>query len=140
MFALLFRNTKPTNITYTGLTFPIRFSYKLSIRKRSFSMTWYLLLLLPLIVAEREPAGQNIIFILVDGFSSTLLNSSQSESSVGKYFTFLTLLICLGIKEMQEHGVQAEYLKPSFPTQTWPNYFTLVTGWLYAYFVICNAV
>ncbi|CAJ0609338.1 unnamed protein product [Cylicocyclus nassatus] len=63
----------------------------------------------------KEPIGQNVIVLLIDGYGASLLNNSKQEAK-------------FGIQHLISHGVQAEYLKSAFPTQSWPNWLNLVTG------------
>lgn len=63
------------------------------------------------------------------------ISSQQLEVRVISWYVVVFVLFqhSSGIKELQEHGVQAEFLKASFPTQSWPNYFTLVTGMIFLF-------
>ncbi|EPB79515.1 hypothetical protein ANCCEY_01452 [Ancylostoma ceylanicum] len=96
-----------------------------------------LLLLLGVSVAK-DPIGQNVIVLLIDGYGASLLNESKPESKFGKFPKLsCTQLsdpenICLGgdptgMEHLITHGVQAEYLKSAFPTQSWPNWLNLAT-------------
>ncbi|PAV88198.1 hypothetical protein WR25_05222 [Diploscapter pachys] len=67
------------------------------------------------IVQGRDPIGQNLILILADGFGNSLLNSSQNDVNIG-------------LKAIAENGVTTEFLRPSFPTHSWPNSMSLITG------------
>lgn len=69
---------------------------------------------------SREPVGQNLIVLLVDGYGASLFNRTNAKLQYGAQ----TLL---------ENGVQAEGLKPVFPTQSYPNWFSLATGVLILY-------
>ena len=62
-----------------------------------------------------QPKGQNLIILLIDGYGAELFNRTNAAVRVGAE----TLL---------SNGVRAEYLKPVFPTQTYPNWFSLATG------------
>lgn len=64
---------------------------------------------------QKEPVGQNLIILLIDGFSATLFNETDSREK-------------FGTKTLLENGVEAHSLKPVFPTQTYPNWFSLATG------------
>lgn len=82
-----------------------------------------LLLLGPLLLAgggraqeeERSPVGQNLVILLIDGYGADLLNRTDAK-------------LQQGVQMLAEKGVQAEYLKPVFPTQSYPNWFSLATG------------
>ncbi|CAI4232590.1 unnamed protein product [Auanema sp. JU1783] len=82
-------------------------------------MNCYLLTVLLIVVLDvvlaRLPAGQNIIIIQIDGYGAGLLNNSKHESTIG-------------IREIIEHGGQAERLKSVFPTQNWPTWVSAATG------------
>jgi predicted AlkP superfamily pyrophosphatase or phosphodiesterase len=66
---------------------------------------------------KNRAIGQNVILLLIDGFANSFLNDSRSS--------------LYGLKAMADNGVQAEYLKPSFPTLSYPNWYSLVTGQLH---------
>uniref|UniRef100_A0AC35FH19 Ectonucleotide pyrophosphatase/phosphodiesterase family member 6 n=1 Tax=Panagrolaimus sp. PS1159 TaxID=55785 RepID=A0AC35FH19_9BILA len=59
--------------------------------------------------------GQNLILLLIDGYSAELFNRTNAAIKVGAE----TLL---------SNGVHAEYLQPVFPTQSYPNWYSLATG------------
>ncbi|CAD6185171.1 unnamed protein product [Caenorhabditis auriculariae] len=63
----------------------------------------------------KEPAGQNLIVILVDGFGAHLFNNTPVEATKA-------------LREIGEKGVQADYVTPVFPTHTWPQWMSLATG------------
>ncbi|CAJ0571437.1 unnamed protein product, partial [Mesorhabditis spiculigera] len=46
---------------------------------------------------------------------AALLNKTKPESLIG-------------IQKVADNGVQAEYIRPVFPTHSWPNWLSLVTG------------
>lgn len=64
---------------------------------------------------SREPMGQNLVILLIDGYGASLFNRTNAQLQYGAQ----TLL---------SNGVQAEYMRPVFPTQSYPNWFSLVTG------------
>ncbi len=41
---------------------------------------------------------------------------------------YLELGITPNLERISEHGVQAEWMTPSYPSLTFPNHFTIVTG------------
>ncbi|MFH4979867.1 hypothetical protein AB6A40_006576 [Gnathostoma spinigerum] len=62
--------------------------------------------------------AENLIVIMLDGVGNSLLKQTEYDSSSG--FGLLT-----------ENGVTSEYVTPVFPSQGYPNWYSLVTG-LYA--------
>lgn len=63
--------------------------------------------------AKRTPT----LMISLDGFRATSLDEflrDNPNSNLQKYFV--------------DAGVKADYMQPSFPTLTFPNHFTIVTG------------
>ncbi|CAI5455211.1 unnamed protein product [Caenorhabditis angaria] len=56
-----------------------------------------------------------IVIFLVDGYGSTLLNNSKPDST-------------FGVRHLATNGVQVDYVTPSFPTHTWPQWMSLATG------------
>ncbi|VDK43036.1 unnamed protein product [Anisakis simplex] len=63
---------------------------------------------------HKVPYGQNLIVLLIDGFGSSLLNQSNIE-----FF---------GFKYLMQNGAHTEYLKPTYPTQSYPNWMSLISG------------
>ncbi|CAB3400483.1 unnamed protein product [Caenorhabditis bovis] len=63
----------------------------------------------------RDPAGQNLIVILADGYGATLLNNTKPDAT-------------FGIRHLATNGVQVDAVVPSFPTHTWPQWMSLATG------------
>lgn len=57
-------------------------------------------------------AERPLIFISIDGFRSDYLDRGRTPT----------------LAELAKRGVRAEALRPSFPTLTFPNHYTLVTG------------
>jgi predicted AlkP superfamily pyrophosphatase or phosphodiesterase len=90
----------------------------------------YFLLLLPVtaslcaqddtlqhIVAGRTNSGTQqekpyVILISVDGLRSDFVDKAEA----------------VNLQRLRSQGVQAEYMQPSFPSLTFPNHYTLVTG------------
>ncbi|KAI1725456.1 type I phosphodiesterase / nucleotide pyrophosphatase domain-containing protein [Ditylenchus destructor] len=64
---------------------------------------------------DREPVGQNLIILLIDGYGATLFNRTNAK-------------LQHGAEILLQNGVQAEYMTPVFPTQSYPNWYSLVTG------------
>uniref|UniRef100_A0A914XHP2 Ectonucleotide pyrophosphatase/phosphodiesterase family member 6 n=1 Tax=Plectus sambesii TaxID=2011161 RepID=A0A914XHP2_9BILA len=75
----------------------------------------FLLFSLAMVANSRaaEALGQNVILLMIDGFANKFLNTTGPLN---------------GFERMAEHGVQAEYLKPSFPSLSFPNWQSLATG------------
>lgn len=67
------------------------------------------------IVASRDPIGQNLIVLVIDGYGASLLNSSRQEAT-------------FGLRQIADNGVQTESLRPVFPTHNYPSWISLVTG------------
>ena len=59
--------------------------------------------------------GQNLILLLIDGYGAELFNRTNAAIRVGAE-TLLT------------NGVHAKFLQPVFPTQSYPNWYSLSTG------------
>lgn len=85
------------------------------------------------IVQGRDPIGQNLILILADGFGNSLLNSSQNDVNIGRtsFQNIFSSNNNLGLKAIAENGVTTEFLRPSFPTHSWPNWMSLITGMIF---------
>jgi predicted AlkP superfamily pyrophosphatase or phosphodiesterase len=60
------------------------------------------------------PGKPKLILISIDGFRADYFDLYKNAS------TFL--------RSLAEQGVKAEYLQPVFPTKTFPNHYTIVTG------------
>lgn len=63
---------------------------------------------------QKVPYGQNLIVLLIDGLGSSQLNQSNFE--------------LLGFRHLRESGAHAEYVKPTYPTQSYPNWMSLFSG------------
>ncbi len=63
--------------------------------------------------APSVPLGQQrVILISLDGFRADYLDRGRSPN----------------LKRLADRGVRAEWLTPAFPTKTFPNHYTIVTG------------
>jgi predicted AlkP superfamily pyrophosphatase or phosphodiesterase len=68
--------------------------------------------------AARHPAGpaedarQSVVLISLDGFRWDYINRPEAKN----------------LRALAAHGVRAERLVPSFPSLTFPNHYTIVTG------------
>uniref|UniRef100_A0A0K0EX79 Choline-specific glycerophosphodiester phosphodiesterase n=1 Tax=Strongyloides venezuelensis TaxID=75913 RepID=A0A0K0EX79_STRVS len=86
-----------------------------------FIIKIFLFLLLTIItdktsaILKQDALGQNLIVLLIDGYGNNLFNKTNSKLS-------------LGIQTLLENGVQADYLKPIFPTWSYPTWTSLSTG------------
>ncbi|XP_006092757.1 ectonucleotide pyrophosphatase/phosphodiesterase family member 6 [Myotis lucifugus] len=74
-----------------------------------------LLLVLALGLAQPASAPRKLLVFLLDGFRSDYISDEALESLPG-------------LKEIVSRGVKADYLTPDFPTLSYPNYYTLMTG------------
>uniref|UniRef100_A0A914ZH30 Ectonucleotide pyrophosphatase/phosphodiesterase family member 6 n=1 Tax=Parascaris univalens TaxID=6257 RepID=A0A914ZH30_PARUN len=81
------------------------------------STLFVLVLLYCSLALQKVPYGQNLIVLLIDGLGSSQLNNSNFE--------------LLGFRYLRESGAHAEYVKPTYPTQSYPNWMSLFSG-LYA--------
>lgn len=66
---------------------------------------------------ERTRQRTPTLMISLDGFQANMLDRflrDNPDSYMNRFFV--------------DRGVKADYLRPSFPTLTFPNHFTLVTG------------
>lgn len=121
------RSTKIGDDTAQHSKYMIRSTDALTLRHYSHSsitmmtirvmMIVVIVLSTSIVVDSRRAIGQNVILLLIDGFGNSLLNDTRSSTSA-----------LYGLKAMADNGVQAEYLKPSFPTLSYPNWYSLVTG------------
>lgn len=74
-----------------------------------------LLLALALGQARPAPSPRKLLVFLLDGFRSDYISDEALESLPG-------------LKEIVSRGVKVDYLTPDFPTLSYPNYYTLMTG------------
>ncbi|XP_032269562.1 glycerophosphocholine cholinephosphodiesterase ENPP6 isoform X2 [Phoca vitulina] len=74
-----------------------------------------LLLVLALGLAQPATAGRKLLVFLLDGFRSDYISDEALESLPG-------------FKEITSRGVKVDYLTPDFPSLSYPNYYTLMTG------------
>ncbi|EFB30219.1 hypothetical protein PANDA_001906, partial [Ailuropoda melanoleuca] len=74
-----------------------------------------LLLVLALSLAQPAAAGRKLLVFLLDGFRSDYISDEALESLPG-------------FKEIVSRGVKVDYLTPDFPSLSYPNYYTLMTG------------
>jgi len=85
---------------------------KLSLRRFGFLVA-VLAVLTPALLFAASPAP-TVILISVDGLASYYHNDPKAHIPTMRW--------------MAEHGARAERMEASFPTVTWPNHTTLVTG------------
>ncbi|XP_019390217.1 PREDICTED: ectonucleotide pyrophosphatase/phosphodiesterase family member 6 [Crocodylus porosus] len=72
-------------------------------------------LLLVLGLASLSSANRKLLVFLIDGFRFDYIDDNELKS-------------LLGFKEIVEKGVKVDYLTPDFPSLSYPNYYTLMTG------------
>lgn len=65
-------------------------------------------------IYQKQPAGSKLLLILLDGFRHDYLDTDRNELP--------------GFQKMTQMGVKAEYLIPEFPTLSYPNYYSIMTG------------
>ena len=63
--------------------------------------------------SEVSQDGSKLMIILVDGFRWDYVSLDKSLK---------------GFRKIAENGVRAKYVKPVFPTISYPNWYTIVTG------------
>ncbi len=82
-------------------------------RPRHWGFLFVLLLALPVFAAERiNDLRPTVILISLDGFRPDYLDRIETPN----------------LHAIEERGVHAKYMIPSFPTKTFPNHYTIVTG------------
>lgn len=59
-----------------------------------------------------SPRSFPIILISLDGFRNDYLENTH----------------CPNLRDLADSGVRAKWMVPSFPTKTFPNHYTIVTG------------
>ena len=74
-----------------------------------------LLLGLALGLVQPASARRKLLVFLLDGFRSDYISDEALESLPG-------------FKEIVSRGVKVDYLTPDFPSLSYPNYYTLMTG------------
>lgn len=72
-------------------------------------------LLLVLGLARLSSANRKLLVFLIDGFRFDYIDDNELKS-------------LLGFKEIVDKGVKVDYLTPDFPSLSYPNYYTLMTG------------
>lgn len=58
-------------------------------------------------------ANRKLLVFLIDGFRYDYMDDLQNLS---------------GFREIVEYGVKVDYLTPDFPSLSYPNYYSLMTG------------
>ncbi|KAF4026104.1 hypothetical protein G4228_018304 [Cervus hanglu yarkandensis] len=74
-----------------------------------------LLLALMLSLAQPASARRKLLLFLLDGFRADYISDEALESLPG-------------FKEIVSRGVKVDYLTPDFPSLSYPNYYSLMTG------------
>ncbi|KAG8592099.1 hypothetical protein GDO81_000405 [Engystomops pustulosus] len=77
---------------------------------RTFSV-----LLLTLNLAATSLASNKLLVFLIDGLRFDYINDKQLE-------------VLPGFKKFVQSGVKVDYMTPDFPSLSYPNYYTLMTG------------
>ncbi|XP_064418375.1 glycerophosphocholine cholinephosphodiesterase ENPP6 [Latimeria chalumnae] len=68
-----------------------------------------------LCTATSSFASHKLLVFLIDGFRFDYINDSELQSLAG-------------FKEIVEKGVKVDYMTPDFPSLSYPNYYSLMTG------------
>jgi ectonucleotide pyrophosphatase/phosphodiesterase family protein 6 len=74
-----------------------------------------LLLVLGLSLAQPVSTRRKLLVFLLDGFRSDYISDEALKSLPG-------------FQEIVSRGVKVDYLTPDFPSLSYPNYYTLMTG------------
>lgn len=75
-----------------------------------------------LVALQRCLAARPLLVFLIDGFRYDYLDDLQALP---------------GFRALVERGVKVDYMTPDFPSLSYPNYYTLMTGkHLYVYLFI----
>ncbi|XP_073498873.1 glycerophosphocholine cholinephosphodiesterase ENPP6 isoform X1 [Phyllobates terribilis] len=72
-------------------------------------------LLLTLSLAAPSTASNKLLLFLIDGFRYDYINEKELE-------------VLPGFKKFVQSGVKVDYMTPDFPSLSYPNYYTLMTG------------
>ncbi|KAM4052186.1 glycerophosphocholine cholinephosphodiesterase ENPP6 [Anomaloglossus baeobatrachus] len=72
-------------------------------------------LLLTLIQAAPSTASNKLLLFLIDGFRYDYINEKE-------------LQVLPGFKKFVQSGVKVDYMTPDFPSLSYPNYYSLMTG------------
>uniref|UniRef100_A0A1I7Z445 Ectonucleotide pyrophosphatase/phosphodiesterase family member 6 n=1 Tax=Steinernema glaseri TaxID=37863 RepID=A0A1I7Z445_9BILA len=62
-----------------------------------------------------ESRGQNLVLLLIDGYGSALFNRTNER-------------VQYGMRSLMAQGTHAQYMRPVFPTQSYPNWRSMATG------------
>lgn len=65
-------------------------------------------------------ANRKLLVFLIDGFRYDYMDDLQNLA---------------GFREIVENGVKVDYLTPDFPSLSYPNYYSLMTGESYQLFI-----
>ena len=66
-----------------------------------------------LILSKSCDASHKLLLFLIDGFRYDYMDDLQKLP---------------GFKEIVENGVKVDYMTPDFPSLSYPNYYSLMTG------------
>jgi len=73
-----------------------------------------------LLLSRYCDANRKLMVFLIDGFRYDYMDDLQNLS---------------GFREIVENGVKVDYLTPDFPSLSYPNYYSLMTGGPYQLFI-----
>lgn len=77
------------------------------------SLRFFALLLALLGAGQQCLAAKPLLAFLIDGFRYDYMDDLQTLA---------------GFRELVANGVKVDYLTPDFPTLSYPNYYSLMTG------------
>lgn len=81
-------------------------------------------LLLVFILACSSLAHRKLLLLLIDGFRHDYISDDVLDSLPG-------------FQEIVNCGVKVDYMTPDFPSLSYPNYYTLMTGKYMLWFFLC---
>lgn len=77
------------------------------------AVSWLGLALLLLLRAPQASAARPLLVFLLDGFRYDYIDQLQELP---------------GFQELVDRGVKVDYMTPDFPSLSYPNYYSLMTG------------
>ncbi|HMM66138.1 MAG TPA: ectonucleotide pyrophosphatase/phosphodiesterase [Dokdonella sp.] len=75
-------------------------------------LAWALGACTPITPRQAEPVQAPLLLVSIDGFRADYLDRGLTPT----------------LKALADSGVRAEYMRPSFPSLTFPNHYALITG------------
>lgn len=91
----------------------------------AFPLRLFPLLLLLFGAGQRCFATHSLIVFLIDGFRYDYIDDLHALP---------------GFRELVTNGVKVDYMTPDFPSLSYPNYYSLMTGRLYGCLPACMPV